>query len=437
GCGWKGTEGQAVLLRRGKRACPRCDGRDVRATAEQVPDPGKKGLTFRQFVGRLKALGYAVEWKVLDAADYGAPTHRRRLFLVARRDGRPICWPDPTHGDPKTIGRDLFSGDLLPWRTAAECIDWSVPCPSIFARKKPLAEKTLKRIAHGIKRYLLDSPNPFLVTINHGKDEFRGGPLERPLGTVTGSRGDALVSPVLMPHYGGSVSADVQAPLPTVTAGGQGKQVLIAPCLYPRNGERAGQAPRCGTVEAPLPTVVQTANGATLVAAFVAKHFGGVVGVGADTPLPTTTARGTQNQLAAVNLVHMNHGDKQWSGADDPMRTVTTGGHAALVYSFLTKYFGTAVGSAADAPAPTVTGKDRFGLVTVTIAGEPFVLVDIGMRMLRPRELARAQGFPDGYRLTGSNTSQVERIGNSVCPPVAEAVVRANCGDLAAETRAA
>lgn len=354
-CGWKGTEGQTKLARR-KRACPRCDSTEIRETGEEVPDPARKGVTFRQFVGRLKALGYRVEYQVLNAADYGAPTHRRRLFLVARNDGQPIAWPDATHGHPAKIGRDLFSQELRPWRTAADCIDWSIPCPSIFARKKPLAEKTLKRIAMGVKRYVLDNPRPFLVRFNTEK-----GPT----------------------------------------------------------------------------TVVQTANGAQLVAAFVAKHFSGMVGVPADTPLPTTTARGTQNQLAVANLVHMNHGEKQWSGVDEPLRTVTSGNHAALVYSFLVKYFGTAIGTEGDAPLPTATGKARFGLVTVQIDGEPYVIVDIGMRMLRPRELARAQGFPDDYSLTGTNTAQVVRIGNSVCPDVAEAIVRANCADLAERKAAA
>jgi DNA (cytosine-5)-methyltransferase 1 len=176
-----------------------------------------------------------------------------------------------------------------------------------------------------------------------------------------------------------------------------------------------------------MPTVVSTANGATLVSAFLAKHFGGVVGVPIDTPLPTTTTRGTQNQVVAANLVHLNHGEKQWNGVDEPLRTQTTANHAALVYTFLTKYFGNGIGSSLHAPMPTSTSRDHFGLVTVRVQGEPYVIVDIGMRMLKPRELARAQGFPDSYILTGSNTNQVERIGNSVCPHVAAAVVRANC----------
>jgi DNA (cytosine-5)-methyltransferase 1 len=515
-CGWKGTEGQATLARRGKHKhkCPRCESGEVTRTDQEIPNPDKKGLTFRQFCGRLRALGYVVEWKVLNAADFGAPTHRRRLFLVARNDGLPVCWPDETHGDPKKVGRDLFSSELKPWRTAAECIDWSDLPRSIFERKKPLAEKTLRRIAAGIVRYVLNNPNPFVVDLQRenraraadeplatvttqdnrfnlvtpfvaplthdgerranemsepvptvtganrgelglitpvvanlahgdakdGRDRgLRAGEATEPLGTVHAGGGSfALIAPVLDRQFGRSAGAAVDEPAPTTTAGGKGKTALVAPVLVPRYGEREGQAPRAGSVENPLPTVVQTDNGASLVAAFVAKHFGGMVGVPADTPLPTTTARGTQNQIAAVNLIHLNHGDKTESGADEPMRTVTAGGnHAALVYSFLTKYFGTAVGAPLDAPVPTATGKDRFGLVTVTIRGETFVIVDIGMRMFRPRELATAQGFGPGYLLTGSVTNQVERIGNSVCPDVACAIVRANCGDMAAKGSAA
>lgn len=468
GCGWKGTEGQAALART-RRRCPRCDGRRLVETAAMVPDPGRKGLTFRRFVGRLKNLGYAVEWKVLNAADYGAPTHRRRLFLVARNDGLPIAWPEPTHGDPRKCGEPSLFAPLRPWRTAAECIDWSVPCPSIFDRKKPLAEKTLRRIALGIKRYVLDNPRPFLVSyygdrsadgtptdaphptitaqpkhalvmphvahLAHGEgksgpNEVRASGCDEPLRTIHAGGGNfALVAPLLtrLGQTGGNggYANPVTDPLTTVTS--KAEHLVVAPLLVPRYGERDGQEPRAGTVEAPFPTVTPRANGGTLIAAFLAKHFGGVVGVPADTPLPTTTARGTQTQVVAANLVHLNHGEKTASGCDDPMRTVTAGGtHAALVYSFLVRYFGTAVGQPADAPLFTATGKARFGLVAVTIGGQDYVITDIGMRMLRPRELARAQGFGDGYVLTGTITNQVERIGNSVPPDVVEHLVRAN-----------
>lgn len=392
GCGWKGTEGQATL-KRTRRVCPRCESPRIRPTDEVVPDPDRRGMTFRLFVNRLRGAGYVVAWKNLDAADFGAPTHRRRLFLVARRDGAPIEWPEPTHGDPKRLDAQPLFSRLKPWRTAAECIDWTLPCPSIFDRPRPLAEKTLRRIALGIKRYVLDSHQPFIVPITHSGERRSYGAKE---------------------------------PLPTVTTATRGELALVVPTLVQTGySERVGQAPRALDLHAPLGTVVSGGQKHALVAAYLAKHFGGMVGVGIDTPLPTATTIATQNQIVAANLVRMNHGDKQWSPVDEPLSTVTSQGNkAGLVYAFLSKYFGTAIGARVDGPAPTATTKHRLGLVTVTVAGEPYTIVDIGMRMLQPRELAAAQGFPADYVLTGTKTSQVARIGNSVCPPVAEAIVR-------------
>lgn len=425
-CDWKGTEGQAKLARKRVR-CPRCDSLRLRQTDEMFPDPDRKGLTFKRWVGRLRNLGYEVDWRVLNAADFGSPTNRRRLFLVARCDGQAIEWPEPTHSNPKK----KMPG-TKPWRTAAECIDWSIECPSIFTRKRPLAEATMRRIAMGIKRYVLENEEPFIVRCNHGGEHFRGQPLDKPFCTVTSSR-DA---------HG-----------------------LVVPMLSKYHGSKSPNDSRCHQLELPFKTL-DTQPRFALVSAFLAKHFGGMVGVGIDTPLPTTTTRGTQNQLVsatlvqtgygerkgqkpramdienplgtvvaggskhglvAANLIHMNHGEKQWNSAKEPLRTVTSNNHAALVYSFLIRYFGTLGLSGLDEPLPTSTTKDRNGLVTVTVEGEPYVIVDIGMRMLTPRELARAQGFPDLYILTGTKTNQVARIGNSVCPQVAEALVRVNC----------
>lgn len=463
-CDWKGTEGQTLLARQ-RRRCPKCNSVRLRVKEELVPDPDKKGLTFRRFVGRLKKLGYKVDWRSLNAADFGAPTHRRRLFLIARNDGLPIEWPAATHADPKKIdaGGDLFGPALQPWRMAAECIDWSISCPSIFDRKRPLAEKTLKRIAAGIKRYVLENPKPFIVPVTH-VGERRNHSIDEPMPTVTGAnRGEmALVTPFMIPRYGESGhqpprSSSVEKPMPAVIPTANGA-TLISPILVGAGGPDYAAKPR----EADRPIGSLTAEPRTaVVSAFIAKHFGGQVGTPIDTPLPTTTVRGTQNQVAVANLVHMNHGEKTWNGADEPLRTITSGthaaliasnlvrfnhddagipvdapaptitqcNHAALVYSFLIRYFGTAIGQHVTEPIYTITGKDRFGLVTVTIDGEPYVIVDIGMRMLVPRELARCQGFPDSYVLTGTKTSQVARIGNSVCPDVAAAIIEANfCG---------
>lgn len=470
-CHWRGTEGQAVLVRT-RRKCPRCESRRLKATDELIPCPDRKGLTFRRFVARLKSLGYAVEWRNLNAADYGAPTHRRRLFLIARCDGAPIVWPEPTHGDPKKLGGTPLFEQLTPWRTAAECIDWSMPCPSIFDRKRPLAEKTMRRIAMGIKRYVLDSAEPFIVRYNTEKSEGdnRTQAIDEPLSTIDTQNRFAVASPYLVPltHDGDDRTRSMAEPLPTITTAHRGEIAVVSPSLVQvahGEGKNGRWSDSTGNIQSPLGTIHAGGNNHALVSAFLAKHFGGVVGVPVDTPLPTTTTRGTQTQVVSANLVRMNHGEKQWNDVREPLVTVTSQGnkhglvaanlvrfnhddagvpvdaplstqtannHAALVYSFLVKYFGTAIGANLLDPLPTATGKDRFGLVTVTIRGELWVIVDIGMRMLSPRELARAQGFPDSYQLTGTKSNQVARIGNSVCPPIAEALVRANYSDLIA-----
>lgn len=359
-----------------------------------LPNPDKKGLTFKRFIGYLRGQGYKVEWKTLDAASYGAPTHRKRLFLIARCDGQPIVWPEQTHGTDKT--RSLFRKPLKPYKTAAECIDWSIPCPSIFTRKRPLADNTMRRVANGLKRYVLDASEPFIIQIQHYGREHHGNDLKKPMNTITA--------------------------YPKGGAHG-----LVVPYLVPRYGEAPNQEPRSRDINKPMPTIVQTANGGTLVAAFLAKHFGGATGCKLDQPSPTATTRGTQTQLTTAFMVHMNHGDKQWSDCRKPMRTIRAGGtNHAEVRAFLVKYYGTSNAADIGKPAPTITTKDRLGLVTV--AGDEYQIVDIGMRMLSPRELARAQGFPDDYVLTGTKTNQVAKIGNSVCPPVVKALVSANLG---------
>lgn len=442
-CDWRGTEGQAKLAA-ARRRCPRCNSLRLRVTEKYMRDPSRKGITFKRWCGRLRSLGYDVQHKVLNAADFGAPTHRRRLFLVARRDGKPIVWPAPTHGDPKKIDAMPLFNILKPWRTAAECIDWSLPCPSIFDRKKDLAPATLRRIAMGIKRYVLETANPFIV-------RFRGDPdggalsIDAPMPTVTagsyikrpGGAAHALGLgvPYLVPltHGGDRRPHAIYEPLPTITTAHRGEVAIISPTLIQTGyGERDGQAPRVPGIDKPLGSVVAGGAKHAVVAAFIAKHFGGVVGQTIDQPASTITSI-DHHGLVAANLVHMNYGEKQWSGLSEPLRTIPAGGnHAALVYSFLIRYFGTAIGQHVTEPMFTVTGKDRFGLVIITVAGEPYYIADIGMRMLVPRELARAQGFPDTYALAKpcgtpmTKTKATALIGNSVSPYAAAAMVRAN-----------
>lgn len=329
-----------------------------------------KGERFRTFVRKLRSYGYRVDWRELRACDYGAPTIRKRLFLIARRDGRPIVWPEPTHGAPDSP--EVRAGTRKPWKTAAECIDWSLPCPSIFASSeeimarygiravRPLAENTLKRIAKGVVRYVLNNPAPFIVT-----------------------------------NTSGHAPADIAEPLATQTTGNH--HALVRPFLTHLNHTASYyEYFRGQDMDAPMSTIT-TSLGISLIQPFLAKHFGGVVGQ----PVPTVMPGG--------------------------------GGKTALVAAFLAKYYGQGFGCAADDPLHTVTTKDRFGLVTVCISGIPYVVADIGMRMLTPRELARAQGFPDWYVLERTadgtpitKTAQVRGIGNSVCPPIAAALAAAN-----------
>jgi len=482
-------------------------------TADNMPCPKRKGQTFRSWKSQLQKLGYAVEHREMRACDFGAPTIRKRFFLIARCDGQPIVWPEATHGKPTSDG--VKAGKLQPWRTAAECIDWSIPCPSIFERSKPLAEATLRRIAAGIKRYVIDAAEPFIVEYHspkHPGDErvrSTDGPLptqttenrfglvtpfvastsntgttgrgkyaweaEEPLRTVTSSNGFTVVTPHITKFRTGSVGSDIAEPMPTVTAnsfikrpGGAAPIGLVGATLVQTGyGERDGQAPRVPGLDKPLGTTVATGKHA-VVAAFMAQHNGvpnGGVNAGhpAADPLSTITAAGSNQQVVTACLAGVGGraGQSRPRGLDEPTATITSKADGAVVAAHLTSLYGTNKdGRPVDAPAPTataggnhtglvaalmvkyygnefggvpvtdplhtVTSKERMGLVTCTVQGQEYVITDIGMRMLSPRELARAQGFPDSYILTGTKTNQVARIGNSVCPVMAQVLVAAN-----------
>lgn len=340
------------------------------------PIKSRRGEDFRSFVASLRSLGYEVEWRVLCAADYGDATTRRRLFLQAARDGRPIVWPEPTHHDPRKPGGD----GLLPWRTAAECIDWAVPCPSIFERRRPLAEATLRRIATGVVRYVLQG-KPFLVTMR-GTD----------------------------PSHIASSAGPIDEPLRTVSAGGT-HHALGIPCLVQTSyGERRGQAPRVLDLERPLGTVVAGGRKHGLVAAFLAKHYGGSGAL--DKQPPGLDPRSPMGAITAQD----KHGmvEAQLSGAGTE--------RARLVAAFVLHYYSTGGNSQSpELPLHTVTTIARHGLVEVEVDGESYVITDIGLRMLEPRELAKAMGFPDWYRwerapgVPLSKRNAVKLIGNA-CP---------------------
>ncbi|WEJ60207.1 DNA cytosine methyltransferase [Devosia sp. FJ2-5-3] len=463
------------------------------------PCPDRKGETFKEWIGALKKHGYKVEWKELRACDFGAPTTRKRLFLIARCDGKPIVWPEPTHG----AGR-------LPYHTAAShVIDWSIPCPSIFDTSeeimakfgvraiRPLAENTLARIAKGVKRYVLDAAKPFVIKFQTGAV---GSDIDQPLPTVTANSfikrpGGAAPLGIVTPHLmtmrnAGKPHNEADKPTHTVTAGGAGlslmapvlsaaqqggsnraadepvhtitaspkdqNQILAATMVQTGYGEREGQEPRVLDVEAPLGTVVAGGVKHAAVAAFLAQHnndrkpSGGVYpkpGRPATEPLSTLTVTGSQQAVVSAGLMNMKGECRSSLPIEGQTPTQTAGGeHIAEVRAFLMKYYGVDQDPRLEEPLSTVTTKDRFGIVTVE--GVDYEIVDIGMRMLTPRELFKAQGFPADYEIeTGvfdggerrplTRTAQVRMCGNSVCPPIAAALVSANCADLAAVAREA
>lgn len=518
------------------------------------PDPARVGETFRAFVDMLTTgipanhpalaecceflnisldseeatrlvhgLGYTVEYRELRACDFGAPTIRKRFFMVMRRDGQPIVWPEATHGDPKSPA--VLAGKLAPWRTAAECIDWSIPAPSIFGRKKPLAENTLRRIARGIQRFVIESASPFIVKCNHttarGKyDCFRGQALADPLQTITKTHGFAVAVPHLTKFRTGATGQPITEPVPTVTAGtsrrpgGNGHalgvvEAAITPFLAGNGGSEYQAKPR--PLDKPAHTILKESR-ACVVAPVIARQFGASVGHRVDEPSATITAGGGgKSQLVTPTLIQMGYGERPGQeprvlqldnplgtvtaggnkfatvsaflakhyggnytgpgvGLDEPAHSVTTVDHHAVVASHLVKLRGTCRdGQRTDEPMPTVTaggqhvgevkttlavedydeeraqqvlaflqqycGEDSTGLVD--IGGVTYRIVDIGMRMLQPHELYRAQGFPEWYIIDQdyrgvkyAKDKQVARCGNAVPPPFAEALVRANLPEM-------
>lgn len=444
-------------------------------TQDGQPCPDRKGQTFRSFIHQLQEKGYAVETRELRACDYGVPTIRKRLFLIARCDGQPIVWPAPTHGAPDSDG--VKSGALKPWRTAAECIDWSLACPSIFERAKPLADNTMKRIARGLKRYVLDSADPFIVKVNHSGDGFRGQPISEPVATLTAKHGTGLVVPYLTEHANGSRQRTFRADEPLRTQCAQtkgGHFAVVAPVISTYYGEKRDGETRGIRLDQPLRTQT-TENRHALVSAFMAKHFGGnYTGAGADLAEPVHTVTATDHHaLVTGQLVGCGGraGQSRPRDAGEPLQTITAkadtavvtshlaklrnnqygqdsrepmptltagGGHVAEVRAFLIKYYSEG-GQDQDCrdPMHTIPTKDRLGLVTV--AGQQYQITDIGMRMLEPHELYAAQGFPASYVIAPvidgkplPKYAQVRMCGNSVCPPLAAALVRANVPEMMA-----
>ena len=345
-----------------------------RVTEDGKPCPKHKGETFRSFVNALRYQGYEVQWRELRACDYGAPTTRKRFFMVARRDGLPIVWPKATHGDPKTTA--VKQSRLKPWRTAAECIDWSIPCPSIFDRRKPLADATCRRVATGLMRYIVNNPEPFIIN------------------------NDDIIAPVMTEIANTS-------------------------------------SPRCMPANEPLRTICAQVKGGhhALVTAFLAKHYTGVIGTDIRDPVSTITSK-DHHSLVTGTIVKLRNNCVGQS-VEEPLHTITaSAGHFAAVQAFITAFYGNEKdGNSLDQPLRTITAKERFGLVTVK--GVLHQIIDIGLRMFQPIELFKAQGFPSTYvfsygvdehgqtvKLT--KTEQNRMVGNSVSPYLSKALVVAN-----------
>jgi DNA (cytosine-5)-methyltransferase 1 len=523
-----------------------------------VPDPKHRGRTWRRFVALLEGMGYVVEWRVIKACDFGAPTSRERLFMIARSDGQPIVWPEPTHAKNPAKGQQK-------WKTAADCIDFTDLGKSIFGRKKDLAQATQRRVAKGMKKFVIDNPTPFIVPIANWSGESVQS-ADEPLRTITSyPKGGAfsVVSPVIAPatHQGSDRINDPLDPLPTVTCANRGELTLISPTLIQSGyGERPGQEPRVPGLDQPLGTVVAggvkhalaaacivqaghgegsgankrrshgvndisgpvgtitaSGGGQSVSAAVMIQANGGfnttlakdirdpmttVTNSGSqqqlmtatlitnttghsptdlESPVPTVTT-GQHHALVAANLVHIR-GNCDARDLNDPLHTISAGGqHHGLVSAFMERAFGGSVGqglkdpaptitaggggksslvsltlspeheagalrvaaflisyygteniSACDAPSPTITTKDRLAMVTVMVKGTPYVIVDICLRMLKPAELYKAQGFPADYIISHgadgkpfTKTQQVHMCGNSVSPPPMAALARAN-----------
>lgn len=411
------------------------------------PIKAKQGKTFEKFVQQLRDLGYEVQFRELVAADYGAPTMRKRFFMIARCDGNPILWPEPTHA-PKD-SEEVKAGLLKSYVGAYTQIDFSRPCPSIFDTSqeikekygiravRPLAPKTMERIARGLKKFVLDNPEPFIIQCNHG-GKRRPNDIREPMPTITGKHGYGIVEPTLTPYMGTNTTnhpgGNCKDPIHTITTGNQ--QCLITPTLIQYHSETAKGEVRGQTIEDPVMTV-DGSNRYGLVTSFLHKYYdGGYKGAGDSikNPLPTVTAW-DHNSLITANLIQMNN---HCDGKDirQPLPTITAGdGHFGEVRAFLIKYYGDATGQDIKNPLDTITSRDRFGLVTID--GTDYQIVDIGLRMLEPRELYGCQGFPDDYIIdhdfegnTYPRSEQVRRCGNSVCPPLPAAMVRSNLPEL-------
>lgn len=449
------------------------------------PIKSKAGQTFRRFIEQLKALGYVVEWRELVAADYGAPTTRKRFFLIARRDGRPIVWPEPTHAP--TDSPEVKSGKKLPWQSAAEIIDWSLPCPSIFDTRKEIREKyglsaqrplrpnTMRRIIRGVDKFSIKAPEPFLVVVNHA-DGFRGQDVQEPLQTVTAKHGYGVAAPVMAPltmhNNENAAGTGITEPVNTITSSGAGgHQMVITPTLTAIG--QTGGGDRSRKITEPTHTQVSKAEECLIAPVMIQYHTEQsekVRGQGVTEPIMTIDASNRYG-LAAASLVKYYGNDQHGQKISGPLHTVTAKDREGLTIAHMVKMKGTNLGGPVSEPVQTITaGGGHFGVVTTTVVkaesdadlqhwpeirellntycgynlgsedvilfqidGTSYFMADIGLRMLTPRELYSTNGFPPDYIIdrdykgnSYGKSKQVARCGNAVPPPFAAALVRSN-----------
>lgn len=449
--------------------------------------PVKKltGKTFHKWLSQLQNLGYAVEWQELVAADYGAPTTRKRFFLIARCDGLPITWPEPTHAPADSP--EVKAGKKKPWRSAAEIIDWTLPCPSIFDTREQIREKhglnaqrplrpnTMRRVTRGVDKFVIKSGNPFLVIVNHA-GEFRGQSLGDPLQTITAKHGYGVANPVMAPltmhNNENAVGTAITDPVNTITGSGAGgHQMLITPTLAAIGQTSGGDRGR--SVTEPTHTQVSKAEECVVCPAMIQYHTEQsehVRGQAVTDPIMTIDASNRYG-IAAATLTKYYGNDQHGQDIQDPLHTITAKDREGVTLASLVKMKGTNLGGPATEPVQTITaGGGHHGVVTTEVAeatpgadlrnwpkiraalneycgyklednevilfligGAWYFMADIGLRMLTPRELYRANGFPDDYKIERDyqgnvygKTKQVARCGNAVPPPFATALVRAN-----------
>lgn len=382
------------------------------------PIKEKKGEDYKKFITAMKSLGYIFDSRELVAADYGVPTTRKRWYAVFRRDGKDIVWPEPTNSKGGV-------NDLQPWEPIYKYLDLQDFGNSIFGRKKPLAQNTMNRIARGLEKFVFDCPEPFIVQVNHGGENFRGQSIGEPLPTITQKHGFGIVTPYMFRNNTGAPGSNISDPMLTITTGGH--HGMISPLLIQYHSETAKNGVRGQSVTEPIQTI-DTSNRYGLVMSYMTKFYKSGCGQSLMEPVHTITT--SPGHFGIVSVMAVDRKELQAAGIEEEMAQKCT-----WVSQFIMKYYGCGLGQSVQEPLHTITAEDRFALITVL--GNEYIILDIFLRMLKGEELKLGQGFPRDYIIDRDYmgrkypvSKQVARIGNSVVPIMAKKLVEANCGYL-------